>query len=130
MVGASLCTAMPVTAGALLKGGASVLRQSENQSCTASVLIMNSLLVCPAAGCSTQRRVDALRPDLGGDPRQPSRQRGGGGGGARGIEGEEEQRPPEQQLPPLSAPVFSVRVSLAVAFDASVHASIAQSIPY
>lgn len=90
---------------------------------------MTSLLPCPAAGCPTQRRVDALRPDLGGDPRQPSRQRGGGGGGALGIEGEE-QRPPEQQLPPLSAPVFSVRVSLAVAFDASAHASIAQSIPY
>lgn len=73
--------------------------------------------------------MDALCPHLGGDPRQPSRQRGGGGSGALSLEGEE-QRPPEQQLAPLSTPVFSVRVSLAVAFDASVHASIAQSIPY
>lgn len=98
--------ALLIAVGALLKGGTSVLGQGENQSCKWQCL--NSfLLVCPAAGCATQRRVDALCPDLGGDPRQPSRQRGGGGGGALGIAGQE-QRPPEQQLPPPSAPVFGV----------------------
>lgn len=74
--------------------------------------------------------MDPFRPDPGGDPCQPSGQRGGGGRGAVSLEEEEdEQRPPEQPSP-AECLVFSVRVDLAVAVAASVRASIAQSIPY
>ena len=88
--------------------------------------------VPPPAGCSAQRRVDPFRSDPGGDPRQPSGQRGGRGRGAVGLEEEDEQRPPPppEQPSPAECLVFSVQVGLAVAVDASVRASIAQSIPY